>query len=136
LKTYLVVGEGSYRHSGREKLRQVLLTTLKIHSSSQCLQKLITISEPSGKYIFTHCSGDVISTHEDNRNIATKQSPFCLFLIKHHDVVTYWGVEVQISTFLTATLGTVEWPAARSGGVISGKKKIKTYTTLMFLKVL
>jgi len=31
------------------------------------------------------------------------------FLIKHHNIKTYWGMEVQLHGFLTSSLGGGEW---------------------------
>jgi hypothetical protein len=41
-----------------------------------------------------------------------------LFLIKHHAVKTYWGVEV----FLTSALISGEWSASRPGRFDAGRK--------------
>jgi len=37
--------------------------------------------------------------------------PHCL--IKHHAVITYWGVEVYVHAFLTAALDGGEWSVPR-----------------------
>jgi hypothetical protein len=45
-----------------------------------------------------------------------------LCLTKHHTIKKYWGVEVQIHTFLTSALDGGEWPASCPGYFIAGAR--------------
>jgi hypothetical protein len=45
-----------------------------------------------------------------------------LCLTKHHAVKTYWGVEVQRHTFLTAALEGDEWSDSRPGRFTPGER--------------
>jgi hypothetical protein len=45
-----------------------------------------------------------------------------LYLSYHHSMKTYWGVEVQLHTFLTSVLDGGEWSNSRPGRFIPGRK--------------
>jgi hypothetical protein len=48
-------------------------------------------------------------------NLLKVNTKLSLCLIKHHVMKTYWGVDVQLHSFITSALGGGEWSASHPG---------------------